>query len=116
MNSPADDWRAAHATATVENARLIGHGIDDDGYTAFEYGVMVRMLVGGYRVGEDADVIAPPQELELALNRPRIEDVYAAVLYDVLSNRAEDSPDLRAALRRVCRGRPQPVRGRAHLG
>jgi hypothetical protein len=99
VNPPADDWRAAHATATVENARLIGHGIDDDGYTAFEYGVMVRMLVGGYRVGEDADVIAPPQELELPLNRPRIDDVYAAALYDVLSNLAEDSPDLPGATR-----------------
>ena len=48
VHPPQADWEAAHATATVENARLIGHGVDDEGYTAFEYGVMVRMLVGGY--------------------------------------------------------------------
>jgi hypothetical protein len=99
VNPPQEDWRAAHATATVENARLIGHGIDGDGYTAFEYGVMVRMLVGGYRVGEDAEVISPPQELQLPANRPRLDDVYASALYDVLSNLAEDSPDLPGAIR-----------------
>lgn len=99
VHPPQADWGAAHATATVENARLIGHGIDDEGYTAFEYGVMVRMLVGGYRVGEDADVISPPQELKLPLNRPRIDDVYAAALYDVLSNLTEGSPDLPGAIR-----------------
>ncbi len=94
-----DDDNAGHRICTVENARLHGHGVDADGYTAFEYGVMVRNLVGGYQVGRDTEKIEPPQELQLPLLRPQFDDVYASALYDVLSNLTDESPDLPGAIR-----------------
>jgi hypothetical protein len=98
-NPQDDDYNAAHRMGTLENARLLGHGIDPDGYTSFQYGVMVQMLVGGYQVGRDVDKIEPPQELQLPLMPPRIDDVYANALNDVLSNLSENSPDLPGAIR-----------------
>ena len=98
-NPQDEDYNAAHRMCTLENARLHGHGVDADGYTAFQYGVMVQMLVGGYRVGLDANKIEPPQELQLPLMPPRIDAVYANALYDVLTNPSDDSPDLPGAIR-----------------
>jgi hypothetical protein len=95
-----DDHNAGHATCTVENARFQGHGIDDDGYTAFSYGVMVQQLVGGYQVGRDVAKIEPPHELQLPmLGRRGMDDVYVSALYDVLSNLHENSPDIPGAIR-----------------
>jgi hypothetical protein len=84
---------------TSENALLYGHGVDADGYTAFSYGTMVQMLVGGPRVGESQDVIDPPSELMLPLMRPQLDQVYCDALYDVLSNLGDESPDLPGAIR-----------------
>jgi hypothetical protein len=102
--SPAEpreeDINAGHATCTVENARLHGQGVDDQGYTAFSYGVMVQQLVGGYQVGRDTAKIEPPHELNLPiLGRGGVDDVYVNALYEVLSNLDEDSPDLPGAIR-----------------
>jgi hypothetical protein len=118
-NPNEDDYNAGHATCTVENARLHGHGISDDGYTAFSYGVMVQQLVGGYRVGQDADKIEPPHELTLPLFRGRVklDDVYVNALYEVLSHRDEHSPDIPGAIRflEVAWGNSLSVRTEARI-
>lgn|GEM_PF-1541300 len=90
---------AGHAMCTSENALLFGHGVDPEGYTAFSYGTMVQMFVGGARVGESQDMIDPPSELMLPIFRPQLDEVYCAAAYDVLANLADDSPDLPGAIR-----------------
>jgi hypothetical protein len=94
-----DDYNAGHRMCTTENARLQGHGVDADGYTAFSYGVMVQNLVGGYQVGRDEAKIEPPHELQLPIFRPQFDDVYASAIYDVLSNLGDESPDLPGTIR-----------------
>lgn len=96
-----DDYNAGHATCTVENARVHGHGVDDEGYTAFSYGVMVQKLVGGYRVGRDTDKIEPPHELSLPIMRGRVQldAIYANAVYAVLADLDEHSPDIPGAIR-----------------
>jgi hypothetical protein len=89
---------AGHRICTSENAFVIGHGIDDHGYTGYVRGTMSQMWVGGPKVGESRDVIAPPSELMLPLMRPQIDDVYCTALYEVLSNLDDDSPDLPGAI------------------
>lgn len=90
---------AAHAICTTENALLFGHRFGDDLYTAYETGTMVSMTHGGPRVGQDADLIQPPNDLMLPLFRPRFDVVYANALHQVLAEPADDAPDLAGAIR-----------------
>jgi hypothetical protein len=90
---------AGHRICTTENLQLFGHGVDADGYTAYSTGVMAATLVGGARVGENEDVIEPPNEMRLPLMRPQMDGVYASALYQVLTDLDDDGPDLPGAIR-----------------
>lgn len=90
---------AGHAMCTTENALLYGHRFGDDLFTAYETGTMVRMIHAGARVGESTDLIEPPNDLMLPLFRPRFDVVYANALHQVLTEPADDAPDLAGAIR-----------------
>ena len=90
---------AARAMCTTENSLLFGHRFGDDLHTAYETGTMVRMLHGGPRVGQDVDLIQPPNDLMLPLIRPRFDVVYANALHQVLAEPADEAADLAGAIR-----------------
>lgn len=94
-----DDYNAGHRMCTTENALVFGHRFDADLYTGFETGVMVVHRVGGPRIGQSEDVIEPPSEMHLPLLRPDFDEVYAQALHDVITELAEEDPDLPGAIR-----------------
>jgi hypothetical protein len=83
----------------TEHALLYSHRFDDDLYTAHETGTMVMMRHFGSRIGQDRDVISYPADLVLPILALDLDAVYANALYDVLTNVADDDPDLPGAIR-----------------
>jgi hypothetical protein len=94
-----EDPNAGHRMCTTEHALLYSHRFDGDLYTGYETGTMVVMRHLGARIGEARDVIAPPSDLALPSLGLDFDAVYANALYDVLTNLADDDPDLPAAIR-----------------
>jgi hypothetical protein len=79
---PNGGWKSA----TSDNAALWGHGIDESGYTAVEYGAMVTTLSGGHNVlREDSVSIRPPAELPNPFMYGFFDGPYADAAYAVIS-------------------------------
>jgi hypothetical protein len=89
---------AGHAISTSDNATMIGHRIDANGYVAASYGYLTQSVVGGLRIGDDNSEIAPPIEVSFPiLNRPP-DTLYADALYDVLTRDTDEVRRLTTAI------------------
>jgi hypothetical protein len=93
-NPRAREPYMGHSVATSDNAILFGHPIHDDGGAAIEYGIMSRVLDGGYHAGEDKDVIEPPHELRLPLVAVEMDAEYADAIFTILGRNDADSRQL----------------------
>lgn len=98
-DAPIDDYNAGHRMCTTENALLFGHRFGADLFTGFQTGTMVVNRTIGPRIGEGRDVIEPPSDMRLPIFRPQFDEVYAAAIYDVLTNQNAAAPDLPGAIR-----------------
>jgi hypothetical protein len=95
-----EDGNAGWGVSTSENALLYSHRFESDLYTAYETGTMTRISHFGVRIGENRDVIEPPNDLSIPfLGNPDLDEVYATATLDLLSSVTAESPDLAGAIR-----------------
>jgi hypothetical protein len=94
-----EDPNAGHRTCTTENALLYSHRFEPDLYIGYETGTMAITQHFGPKIGEQRELIAAPSDLKLPIMAFDLDDVYANALYEVLTNLADDDPDLPAAVR-----------------
>jgi hypothetical protein len=74
-----------HESLTSDNVLIRGHSLNDGGWVADQYGLMVTMLVGGMRLGEPGARFEPPGELIIPALPTRFDGIYATAIYDEIA-------------------------------
>jgi hypothetical protein len=98
-NEATADPNGGWKSATSDNAAIWVHPIDEHGYTAVGYGVMVTMLSGGHNVlREDSVSISRPAELPMPFLYGSLDSEYSDAVFAVLGAADEQSRRLGRAI------------------
>jgi hypothetical protein len=87
-----------HGVSTSDNGALWGHRVGPEGNFAADYGVMVRTLVGGLRIGDEQSALHPPNELHMPSAWAGMDALYADAVYRCVRLRTETAHRLGRAI------------------